>query len=233
MVAWVYITSNTTWQAPLLTNGIIIIACGGGGGGGCAHDTFSAGGGGGAGAQPQFAFLPVTPLTTYTITIGDGGLGGVDGPNQSDYCGKDGYATRISLSGNILFSARGAGGAGVNMNDGFNHGGLPWSNPLSTDVLENTCATPVIPGSGGGWDGTSGYPGLFSMRDFAGGASSSDNYGAAGGGAGPQGDGGDAGTAMSPNGDDASSNTAAGGGGGNQGSTRGGNGGSGYMYIIW
>jgi hypothetical protein len=160
-------------------------------------------------------------------------LGGVVGSTQDDYCGKDGYTTKLSNGGNILFSALGAGGAGVNMSGGFNHGGLPWSNPLSTEVLENMHATPILPSSGGGWDGTSGFPGLFSMRGFLGGAASADNYCAGGGGAGPQGNGGDAGTAMSPNGDDASSNTGAGGGGGNQGSTRGGNGGSGYMYIIW
>jgi hypothetical protein len=234
MVSWTYITSNTTWQPPEGVNGVIIIASGGGGGGGCAMDEFGAGGGGGGGTIQQVGFVPVNSEINYTITIGNGGSGGFIGPTQDGYCGLDGEPTIFANGNNILFYTKGAGGAGTNTGAAFNHGGFPWSNPFSTYVLEDASVCPVIPGSGGGWDGSNAFSGLTnSVNNFSGGAFSNDNYKAGGGGAGPQGDGGDAGTTLSPDGDDASSNTGAGGGGGNQGCTRGGNGGSGYMYIIW
>lgn len=230
-------TSSGTWQAPIGTSGAILIGSGGGGGGGCADDDFVAGGGGGGGSIQQAAFVLVSALTTYTVTIGAGGSGGVPSVVQTTFCGQDGYSTTLSNGGTVLFTAPGGGGAGTNLSGAFNHGGLPWANPLGNIILENGHASPVIPGSGGGWQqaGDVGNGVQNFMGNFVGGTSNSDefSYGAGGGGAGPNGNGGNAGSLASPNGVNASNNTGAGGGGGNTNSTTGGNGGSGYLYIIW
>lgn len=240
-MAFTYITSSGTWQAPLLVTGVMLIGCGGGGGGGCGHDSFSAGGGGGGGAWQNTSFVPVSALTTYTITIGAGGVGGISGGDQIDYCGQDGYATTFANGGTTLFRAIGGGGAGVNNNEGFNHGGKPWADiyrPAMSDILlEDSNYSSIMPGGGGSWNGSetafNGNSGLVGI--YTGGVANIDSgsFGAGGGGAGPQGNGGNGGSLASPNGQNASNNTGAGGGGGNTSSTNGGNGGSGYLYIFW
>lgn len=238
MVSHAYITTSGTWQAPSLVSGIILIGAGGGGGGGCADDDFFAGGGGGGGSLQQVAFVEVSALTTYTITIGAGGAGGFPSIDQLTYCGSDGYSTTFA-NGGILYTALGAGGAGTNSGAGgeFNHGGLPWSGPIGNYILQNTDASPIIIGAGGAWAATNvAFTGMRNYDGkFPGGAPNVDEftYGAGGGGAGPQGSGGDGGSFDFPNGVDADDNSGAGGGGGNIGATMGGHGGSGYLHIMW
>lgn len=237
MVSVAAFTSNGSWMAPLLVTNVIVIGCGGGGGGGCADSNFSAGGAGGGGSIQQVAFVTVTALTTYTVTVGSGGAGGYSSGSQSTYCGLDGYPSILSLSGTNLFYAPGGGGAGTNQSGGFNHGGLPWAEAIGGYSLEAGHAGAAIPGSGGGWDGTgSAFSGMKNfLGGFAGGIANVDasSYGAGGGGAGPKGSGGNGGSLASPNGVNAAANTGAGGGGGNTSSTNGGSGGSGYLYIVW
>jgi hypothetical protein len=82
-------TSTTTWTAPSTCNSVDVFLVGGGGGGGGISGTFANGynvigcGGGGGGGSVITATVPVTPGTTYTITIGAGGSGGVGAANAT------------------------------------------------------------------------------------------------------------------------------------------------------
>lgn len=67
-------TASGTWTAPAgVTSAQIILVGAGGGGGGGSQDIA---GGGGAGGQVIVKNLVVTPLTTYSVTVGAGGQGG-------------------------------------------------------------------------------------------------------------------------------------------------------------
>jgi hypothetical protein len=88
----------------------LVVAGGGGGGGGLA-------GGGGAGGLVTNAGYVITPGTTYTITIGNGGIAGVDlgdGGNGANSIFGIGTVTTLSAtSGTITAVGGGKGGAGT------------------------------------------------------------------------------------------------------------------------
>jgi hypothetical protein len=63
--------TNTSWTAPAGVTSIELLAVAGGGGGGS-----DLAGGGGAGGLIYNSAFAVTPGTTYTVTVGAGGLGG-------------------------------------------------------------------------------------------------------------------------------------------------------------
>ena len=72
------IVGSYTWRTPPYVKSVEYLIVGGGGGGGGAYDTGSAGGGG-AGVVLGGSF-DVMPKTNYTITVGDGGNGGIGSP---------------------------------------------------------------------------------------------------------------------------------------------------------
>lgn len=243
----VFFAADGYWTCPDGITTILIIGAGGGGGGGAARCRYGVGGGGGGGSLQQTSWASVTPGETYNIFVGLGGAGGVYiEDDDSTFCGLDGYATyMIDGYNNNIFYALGGGGAGTNVNGGFNHGGVPWAYGLGQSTLEaqtvpgvgTTHCSPNFPGSGGGTEGSGNA--LSGMMNLLGGYSPGlanfdiGSYNASGGGAGPRGPGGNAGTLASPNGSDAMPNTGAGGGGGNTMCDNGGIGGSGYLTIIW
>lgn len=68
-------TASGTWTVPAgVTSAQIILVGGGGGGGGGSQNVA---GGGGGGGQVVVRNLDVTPLQTYSVTIGAGGQGGL------------------------------------------------------------------------------------------------------------------------------------------------------------
>jgi hypothetical protein len=85
-------------------------AGGGGGGGGLVSGAVPAGYGGAAGAAGTYTrtVIDVTPGSTLTVTLGDGGPGGAPGVN-----GTAGGASLVLQSNVILVTAGGGGGGGA------------------------------------------------------------------------------------------------------------------------
>lgn len=202
--------SNGTWLCPPDTYLVILIGCGGGGGG--ASNYFGAGGG----SFLATICVDVVPGTTYTITIGAGGIGGASvGINK----GGDGYNTTFGSLATFIGAAGGGGTGGGQVRGGYG--------------LENA----GLSGCGGGvnspvcLNGTGTFAGgNASLQGYSGGDGATDNTG--GGGGGP---GGVGGNATSGSGGSAASNTGAGGAAGNfsGSSNAGGDGGSGFLHIIY
>jgi hypothetical protein len=106
-------TSSGTFTVPSgVYSAEFLIVGAGGGGGGCDNSEAtrsSAGGGGGGGAVKQIT-LPVTPGSSYTITIGAKGTGGAIGA-----AGANGGFSEVLLGATSLMKAFGGlGGEGVN-----------------------------------------------------------------------------------------------------------------------
>lgn len=172
-------TSSGTWTAP---TGVFSVdaecwAAGGGGGGGDVGAA-KAGGGGGGGAYSKVASFPVVPGNVYTITVGAGGIGGLDAAAGTDGGNSwfDATSTVLALGGaggqNDTGGAGGstggaagstleAGGAGADGDPSLNYGGGGGSSGGSasngTDGSGSTGG--VAPSSGGnGGDGLVVFP---------------------------------------------------------------------------
>lgn len=209
-------TSNTTFQIPENVRRIFVLGAGGGGGGGGGQSSGSAAGrGGGAGAVPRGVILPVTPLSTITITIGAGGTGGVTGGGSLGTPGNDGGFSRLNGTGiDVYFlGAKGASAGGIG---GSGLASAPGGYTFGSDTVIS------CPGGNTAADGSNSI--------FASGGGSPTG---GGGGAG-FGNGGAGASSVAGNGVSAGANTSAGGGGagGNTG-TSGGNGGSGKIIIFY
>ena len=124
---------TTTWTAPDGITSIDYLIVGGGGGSGGGYDTGA--GGGGGGGMVRSGTTSVTPGTTYTVVIGDGGAGGIsnrtalpetDGNNGENSSfdtivalgGGKGYASRQPPLGN-----NGAGGSAASNPSTASEGG--------------------------------------------------------------------------------------------------------------
>jgi hypothetical protein len=213
---------TTDWTAPAGATTVEYLVVGGGGGAGNAYD--NAGGGGGGAGMVLTGNLSVTPGTTYTVTVGNGGTGGADErANNAGTAGENSvFATITALGGGQGLGSRTGGVAGVAQ-------------------ISDTTAPTGGSGSGGGFGGKGGggATGAGSANSGAtGGAGgtgqalsitgSSVTYGVggAGGGAG----------APTTDGTDGTANTGNGGQGGKSNSAdsaKGGNGGTGIVVLKY
>lgn len=231
-------TSSGSWTAPAGVTSIIALGQGGGGSGNDSTGTV-AGANGGKATYLVPMVLNVTPNTTYTVTIGAGGISAGNGGS--------GLGGDTSLG--ALFSWFGAGGGAVGA--GYSTAG---SNQVGTSSVPTNMPW-VVPGASNGSDtsqipgnfavlgsyaarGTNGTGGSSAGGGGGSGASSDSGIGGAGGKGGNNpwtgpsdnpGNGGDA---------PAGSYGAGGGGGGGDGSGfgllgLGGNGGGGRLIILW
>jgi hypothetical protein len=237
--------ADGSWTAPAGVTQVIVYAMGGGAGGsrGSVGTAPTAGNGqaGGLGNHLQMAVLTVTPNTSYTITVGDGGAGAT----ANDTAGTAGEDTTFGG----LFTWKGApvylainsperlgvfGVVSILGDTGYAGGADMWSSGAAP---------------GGGSDqnldeSTSGYCGYIGKNAARGsggiGATIGGNGGSGMSGEGIGGTGGSgAAAAIGGAGGNAGANTGAGGGGGAGGgsttkaSGNGGNGGSGQLVIMW
>ncbi|MDT3721407.1 hypothetical protein [Pseudomonas oryzihabitans] len=115
--------NSGTWTCPAGVTKVWISGCGGGGGGGGAAgydgnnvSGTGAGAGGGAGNSVVRTPIDVVPGTSYAITIGGGGSGGLTGAVAST--GGQGTAGGSTAFGNLLTLAGGASGAPGNVSYG-------------------------------------------------------------------------------------------------------------------
>ena len=94
-------TSSTTWVCPPLVTSIKVECWGAGGAGGGATIRRTGGGGGGGGAYGVNNTVSVVPGTTYTITVGTGGIGSTG----------NGASGGTSIFGSLVSAFGGVGGA--------------------------------------------------------------------------------------------------------------------------
>ena len=134
---------TTSWTAPIGITAVEYLVVGGGGGSGGGYD--NGGGAGGGGGMVLTGTLSVVSGNTYTITVGDGGAGGVSNrlvlPETRGISGENSvFSTIVSLGG---------GGGYPSRQPAFNvngNGGSSAINPF----------TPSNPGNGGGGNGGGG-----------------------------------------------------------------------------
>ncbi|UKJ06755.1 gliding motility-associated C-terminal domain-containing protein [Solitalea lacus] len=219
-------TSSGTFIVPPGVTSVSVSAWGGGGaGGGVASSSSRRGGGGGAGGSFAGGTLSVTPGTTYTITIGAGGVGqvGLDGTNGAS----SSFGTSIIA----------LGGPGGKVGNNFSQWGLKGTAPISGNTVNGTSQANWYGGdganagnndNGGGGGGSAGAGGNGADASGSNGGSGGSNGGIDGADGVSSGDGA---------GNDASSPGAGGGGarlnsdGGNN--FKGGNGGNGQVTITY
>ena len=108
-------TSSGNWICPIGVYSAEFLVVGAGGGGGGADNsvnTRSSGGGGGGGGAVKKITLPTTPGSTYTVTVGAKGTGGLA------TAGTNGGYSEVSLGASVLIRAYGgAGGGGIDAAD--------------------------------------------------------------------------------------------------------------------
>lgn len=163
-------TDSITFSSP---GTIQLLLVGGGAGGGGNNNGSSAGGGGGAGEVAYYASYPVN-AGTYTVVVGDGGLGG-QWPNPGSADPGNGFETSFGM---LTANGGGAGSTAGTGNTGFNGGS------------GGGCARGITGGTGGASVKKAGG------RGNAGGANANSSNFSAGGGGGA----GSAGTAASASG---------------------------------
>lgn len=154
------VTVGDTSQSPVpYSLNYLSVAGGGGGGGGSGGNNLPCGGGGAGGYLTGTLMTPVLANSTYTITIGAGGVGGGYDPNIGDTNSANGINSSIANTNNLVVSV--GGGRGVN---GQNNG---------------------MPGGsgGGGTFNRNGGAGTAGQGN-TGGGSTNTNLGGSGGGAG-------------------------------------------------
>jgi len=156
---------TTSWTAPAGVNSVEVLVVAGGGGGGNRH----AGGGGGGGVIYNSAY-PVTPGTSYTVTVGAGSNGATSTTVTGNAGGNSVFASLTALGGGAGVSDN--GNPSGRHNGGSGGGGAYYSNfPTGgTGVLGqgNPGGTASLPGVAGAGGGGAGGPGKANVIDDGG-----------------------------------------------------------------
>lgn len=134
-------TYSTTWTCPSGVSSIQVDAYGAGGGGGYGGGSNkNGGGGGGGGAYTNNNAITVVAGTTYTITVGTGGLAGTSGtPNAGN-----GTATTATFGVTTITANPGFGGKS------YGNGGTGGAGGTAGTRAGGAGGTGTAAGSGGG-----------------------------------------------------------------------------------
>lgn len=155
-------TSSGTFTVPKGVSAIDIFCVGGGGGGGSsrnsnsdsAWDRQASGGGGGGGYTKTKLKYPVASGSTYGITVGAGGVGGI--ANDSSTLKGSGKRGGTSKFGSILYVEGGwGGGGGYDSKGGYGGSGGSGGGGGNAGGEDNN-----IKGSNGGSNGSDGENGV-------------------------------------------------------------------------
>lgn len=208
-------TASGNFVVPAGVTQVILIGQGGGQGGQGGTALFNVGAQGGKGTVPCMKIITVVPNTTYSITIGSGGIGSAAGGALGGSGGDTlfgGLATFPGANNSFAYTDNGTGIVVGGYNNPITNGTtLPntlWGTQNASFGGNSAGSNPnyrVGGGAGGGWK--TGY--------------------GTGGNANASGAGANGGTATDP---------GAGGGAGGAGSTvggAGGNGAAGQLYVCW
>ena len=213
-----YFSSSGTWTAPAGVTKVLVLAHGGGAGGNGGRNATGDQSLLSASTTPYLVELTVTPNTTYTITIGTGGTGGVARTTSTATAGAGGDTTF-----GALWTFRGgfpdsgyygstAGPSGQTIDIGHLSGRSYYEYKLFSGFVNGLSTLGTSSGSYTG--GQAGPPGYYGSVGGTGGNGNSSGTGGTGG--------------------NATGFGAAGGAGGN--GTTGGAGGSGapgQMWVMW
>ena len=246
-------TSSGTWAVPLGVTSVDVLVVAGGGGGG-----LGVGGGGGGGGVIHNSSYSVTPGNVITVTVGSGGLGGLDWFHYSYNGGNSSFGSITAVgggSGNSYDSettagSGGSGGGGASQIDVPGGSAAGGSGTSGQGYAGGSGVSSYYLASAGGGGGASGAGASSSGNSGGnGGAGYTFNgvvYGSGGGGAGYGPGGGSAGTGGANAGNGASGLDSPGssgvanrgGGGGGAGGfdttgSYGGTGGSGVVIITF
>ena len=155
--------SSTVWNKPANATKVHVALIGGGGGGGGGSKPYNNGNegmGGGGGGFSEFLFDAVTLPPSLTVTVGDGGIGGIgaDPDTSSSQSGAVGATGENTTFGAYLMAYGGEGGqtgstvtdggAGLTSNGGNGIGSS--SVPSVASGLRTPRYAPSGGGSGGG-----------------------------------------------------------------------------------
>jgi hypothetical protein len=164
-------TTTTSWTCPTGVTSIEVLVVAGGGAGGGYH-----GGGGGAGGVIYNSAFPVTPATSYTVTVGQGGSAATQTSNTGNAGANSVFATLTAIGGGAGISqgqtaaSRNNGGSGGGASDnggaftpggagtpGQGHqGGGFFGDGNTTLISYPTCGGGGAGGPGGSHDSISG-----------------------------------------------------------------------------
>jgi hypothetical protein len=176
-------STNGTFIVPAGVTRILVEMWGGGGGGGGNNtddsmgfvNSYLQGGGGGGGSSYSKAILTVTPGSSYPVTVGQAGSGGI--ANALGGTGGNGGSSSV---GNLISAAGGNGGGNGNDSSGdaahSGYGGNGGSNNGNINYL-------TISGGNGG-SSSSDNPGGAAAAGGNGGQENGGNGGSPGGGGG-------------------------------------------------
>lgn len=145
-------TTTGDWTAPTGVTSVDVECWGGGGGGGNGADrNTGGGGGGGGGGYVKKLSIPVTPSSSYTVTIGAGGSSATAGGNSS-FTG-DSSTTITANGGSAGNNNGGSGGSGAS---GSCTGGCSTGAYTGGAGASGTAGDNGPGGGGGGSAGTGG-----------------------------------------------------------------------------
>lgn len=209
-----HFTSSSTWTAPAGVTRVWVLAHGGGGGGSGGRNATYDISNPGFGTVPILRETTVTPNTTYTITIGQGGTGGAARTSATQNGGAGGNTT---FGGLLTFT--GAVGSGSTPTFTGTVAVTSTNNDLFVDTVRNSgyeidtqSSFTTLSAYSAGYKGAPGWVG---STPGTGGASGGTGTGSAGGNATGYGAGGGSG------------------GGGQSGGGAGGNGAPGQLWVMW
>jgi len=138
-------TTTTSWTAPTGVTSIEVLVVAGGGAGGGYH-----GGGGGAGGVIYNSAFPVTPATSYTVTVGQGGTAATQSGNTGNAGANSVFATLTAIGGGAGISQ---GNSAASRNNGGSGGG---ASDNSSAFTVGGAGTPGQGHQGGGFNGDGG-----------------------------------------------------------------------------
>ena len=164
-------TTTTSWTCPTGVTSIEVLVVAGGGAGGGYH-----GGGGGAGGVIYNSAFPVTPATSYTVTVGQGGSAATSAGNTGNAGSNSVFATLTAIGGGAgitqgnTAASRNNGGSGGGASDnggaftpggagtsGQGHQGGGFFGDGTTGLIHYpTCGGGGAGGPGGSHDSVSG-----------------------------------------------------------------------------
>lgn len=144
MKSKVYNTPGTfTWTVPDGVTEVYLTGCGGGGSGASGSLTGSGGGSGGGAMYVEYYPVDVTPLQTYTIVVGKGGVAPV-------VISQNGFSGGITSFGNLLSLP--GGGGGITAGNGGAAGG-PFGVTGTSHTYNDHSSVPAKGGDCGPYQG--------------------------------------------------------------------------------
>jgi len=185
-------TSSGTYTKPTGVRTILVEVCGGGGGGGASGSASNRGGFGGGGGGYSRILIDADSITSESITIGAGGVGGVAPSGTGLAGGTSSFGSLVSATGGTggppgnIASTPGEGGTGLSGDINVSGGGGT-SGGQNSDVGGGGGNSYFGGGAAGNSGNSAGRDALTGAFGGGGGGASTENTSASNGGSGESG----------------------------------------------